>query len=688
MKLYVRGWQALILPLLLSPLSQSCVSEPKAQGGNESNKNEAQYFDFKTTKTVALDLRYGAFAANDFLEIYTSDPYEGSTDGTITKDASFSIFTDDNGSFRGNVTLPSYAETIWVVAHGFGLPTVVSAKIANNTASFNISDDGDVAKTVSRRAAKAAGALDEPILLNKDKKLYSITDVETKYGRINYSFNSSLFSKGQLSPASLKSVQYLLWGHKDKKVHGLDNSKYAVDAEDVNTTISRTNIVDGKTMTVESAKVYLTLLHESAHRQNSIGYYYYKTGETPANADNLEKFIIVPNVSMKGDHPYIAANSGNGPFVQYGSSQENKRIQLLFRDPATGKMTEDFPSGYTIGYFVICDGWNSNVSDGSFNNKHFGGIRTSGTGIYPYFYSNADFHESYWGKRFLSLGLADGSVVYGVESSLYRYDKDAKANKDSDLSMEDILFTIDASPNYAIKNPARPTVDPELSEIVGTETTYHTYAFEDIWPYGGDYDLNDVIVEHKREMTFSSKGNSVQKIVDTFTPVQPAGSAAYQDAFAIQLGIDDGMVENMQLSDGMTYESDTRCIIVTEDAARDLGKTFTVTRIIKNGLAKENVTEDLNPFIIAGYKKNDMARTEMHLPKHKATSRANTKLINTGKDAYYVDKDGAYPFAISLPIRKFVPSPEYINIGKTYLKFDEWAASKGAKSADWYLYMK
>ena len=172
MKLYVRGWQALILPLLLSPLSQSCVSEPKAQGGNESNKNEAQYFDFKTTKTVALDLRYGAFAANDFLEIYTSDPYEGSTDGTITKDASFSIFTDDNGSFRGNVTLPSYAETIWVVAHGFGLPTVVSAKIANNTASFNISDDGDVAKTVSRRAAKAAGALDEPILLNKDKKLY------------------------------------------------------------------------------------------------------------------------------------------------------------------------------------------------------------------------------------------------------------------------------------------------------------------------------------------------------------------------------------------------------------------------------------------------------------------------------------------------------------------------------------
>ena len=42
---------------------------------------------------------------------------------------------------------------------------------------------------------------------------------------------------------------------------------------------------------------------------------------------------------------------------------------------------------------------------------------------------------------------------------------------------------------------------------------------KDIWPNGGDYDLNDVIIEHKRAISFNSN-NYVLKVEDTFVPVQ------------------------------------------------------------------------------------------------------------------------------------------------------------------------
>lgn len=48
----------------------------------------------------------------------------------------------------------------------------------------------------------------------------------------------------------------------------------------------------------------------------------------------------------------------------------------------------------------------------------------------------------------------------------------------------------------------------------------------------------------------------------------------------------------------------------------------------------------------------------MHLPKHEATSLADLSLAGTQKDAYYIDKEGAYPFAIDIPILNFISVTE------------------------------
>ncbi len=77
-------------------------------------------------------------------------------------------------------------------------------------------------------------------------------------------------------------------------------------------------------------------------------------------------------------------------------------------------------------------------------------------------------------------------------------------------------------------------------------------------------------------------------------------------------------------------------------------------------------------------------RTEVHLPKHKATAYANQSLIGSNDDAYYIDRKGAYPFAIDIPMLGFTPVTERNRIDSQYPGFATWAKSMGNDCKDWY----
>ena len=49
------------------------------------------------------------------------------------------------------------------------------------------------------------------------------------------------------------------------------------------------------------------------------------------------------------------------------------------------------------------------------------------------------------------------------------------------------------------------------------------------------------------------------------------------------------------------------------------------------------------------YAEGQKGRTEVHLPKHEATSLADLSLAGTQKDAYYIDKEGAYEKRVLIP---------------------------------------
>ena len=78
------------------------------------------------------------------------------------------------------------------------------------------------------------------------------------------------------------------------------------------------------------------------------------------------------------------------------------------------------------------------------------------------------------------------------------------------------------------KTPDRPVIDPDEPEVSETENNYMSFAYEDIWPSGGDYDLNDVIIEYHRSITFN-KDNYVSEVKETYEPVQKGGCCHEQE---------------------------------------------------------------------------------------------------------------------------------------------------------------
>lgn len=87
-------------------------------------------------------------------------------------------------------------------------------------------------------------------------------------------------------------------------------------------------------------------------------------------------------------------------------------------------------------------------------------------------------------------------------------------------------------------------------------------------------------------------------------------------------------------------------------------KVYTITREFTGGSFNKKDLKSYNPYIIVKYAEGQKGRTEVHLPKHEATSLADLSLAGTQKDAYYIDKEGAYPFAIDIPILNFISVTE------------------------------
>lgn len=643
------------------------VYNPNA--GKPELKPEGEYFNFTTTTNVDFDVNYGKFAAGSLLEIYTKNPIDYNQDGTysINGEAQYKIFADTDGCFKGKVELATATEKVYIYSPSWGAPMCIEADVENGKVTIDTTVENDETSMRTMASTRANSTL-KRITVNESKQLYAIVDWY-RYGKINDI--NKLTADGNISDKTIKQIQRTLWHGASSKPSNLDNKEQVRDTKHVNTSIAEAYLNDkNEKVIVTDAELSLTFLTERAGYQSTIGYYYYKTNNVPTDPSNIKKYVIVPNASIAGDSPYDYGAYNNAPI------KKNTKIELLYEDEK-GVLTTKFPAGYTIGYFIISDAFKPSDSKGV-----KGTINTSKAFIY----SNKEWNKEYKGEqaRFISLSTQNGTVVYGVEDG-------------ADKSYEDILFSIDCSPNEAIQDPERPVIKPDEPVITTTETTYRTYAFEDTWPTGGDYDLNDVIIEHKRQITVTNM-NYVTKVEDTFTATQEKNAATFQNAFAVQFASDQR--GTIVLPTGAIDElSETSSVILFPNANMAKDQKFTVTRTFgKEELTKDKLKTDiksLNPFIISQYIAGEINRKEVHLPKNQPTSKADPTQVGAQDDAYYINKNGKYPFAIMLPERSaseaeinFKPATETISIDKEYPDFTKWVESEGKDFNDWYLNYK
>ncbi len=97
--------------------------------------------------------------------------------------------------------------------------------------------------------------------------------------------------------------------------------------------------VQKRIVLTRESKVYLTFIAERAVYKNSVGWYSYKLGSEPKSVKDIEKHLLFPNVSAKGEG---------------GELMQGDMLQL-------GDTT--FTKNTVVGFFIILQGWQNGSID-------------------------------------------------------------------------------------------------------------------------------------------------------------------------------------------------------------------------------------------------------------------------------------------------------------------------------------
>lgn len=261
-------------------------------------------------------------------------------------------------------------------------------------------------------------------------------------------------------------------------------------------------------------------------------------------------------------------------------------------------------------------------------------------------------------------------------------------------------------------------------------TGYSTLMFEDLWPYIGDFDFNDLVVDYKYN-TITNASNQVVEVKYTF--VTRCVGGGLHNGFGFQLdNVVPGKISSVSgtrasgaswlsnasngTENGQTYAN----VIVFDDAYKIMpwpglnhfvnvyadapfvmpDTNLVIVKFIENGvlpsggaLSINNLPSSaFNPYLITGDEgSNDQIRSkEIHLSNHPPSSKMSNDYWGTADDnsspsagRYYKDIRNR-PWA--LEVNGTMPYMlEKNDISEGYNYFLDWATSNGTTHTDWYM---
>jgi len=267
--------------------------------------------------------------------------------------------------------------------------------------------------------------------------------------------------------------------------------------------------------------------------------------------------------------------------------------------------------------------------------------------------------------------------------------------------------------------------------VEGSAVTYYpsssgwtTVAFEDNWPFEGDYDMND-LVAHLRTSVFKTDGKVT---LVNITGELSAVGAAYHNGFGVRLPgvlrdqIDEGNI-NYTINDRavnnyspleagrheaifiMAYNTwsyvsageDCTFYRTEEGCGSDKQMRFNLTIPMKSAIDSD-ISGVFDPFLFAtpGAWHGDHFASppgrsyEIHLKNQHATEAFDYSLMNfSGQDAsnptnkHFFQTTNGMPWAMEMGSEWFHPR-EFRDVTHAYPKFPSYVRSNGAENPSWY----
>lgn len=643
-----------------------CTDKDVYQGPKD-DKKEFNDFEFSTIQNeVNLEVSYlnCGVEANVYFELYDEMPVTLGDYNYIKRDdvsPLFTAYTADNGVYNGKLQdLPAYVKKVYIYTPAFFAQTLIEAEVVNG--SIKATDE-------------AAGSLTRSV---------------TSTTESNYSYMSEI-GKG-VPPEYQDEPRWKEWlGTYDKYKNGDIEYKYEGNLAAKTTDglyTAHTQVIDINKACPEKyrsysdmylskdAEVAVTFLGQNTCWNSSLGYYYYKEGEKPTNLKNINVIMLFPN-TQDGEW-----SRGSKEALKTAGINRLTAAQLKFYpNIANGNKegeTTTFPSGYRIGFVLANNAW-SNPVEGHTSPNRYRSTTSEGLSVNNY-----------------------GNKYNEPRTAVYRYGDWVMISFEdfiNDQNFSDVVITMKSNPVDAVTDI--PTVNPDDNKTTIASYLKGIYAFEDLWPNQGDYDMNDVMARYSYGKTLD-KNNKIYSETFTFKTFQ--NFASNKNGLAFRLNTNGSVAsatfairkngENDFTEANLQYEENEKVYILTDDVKLNMGAEYRIT-VNYNETVPVTKESEVQPFIFR-YKDNGK-RWEVHLPRQEPTSKVDESDFGKGDDAskpnqgiYYV-RSGSYPFAIFLSganendLSKMLDrTNESVHIDQLYSGYTEWATSNGTKNQDWY----
>lgn len=441
----------------------------------------------------------------------------------------------------------------------------------------------------------------------------------------------------------------------------------------------------------QTADIWMTFVHEGSPNRNSIGYYKYNKYNPPATVNDIAEIkLVFPNLSY--------TNSGGGLIP-------GDKVYLGTIGPDT-----------MIGFVLLTNAYDLATA-------------TVGNGNSQYYSDKALNAETNAIKQTHHVMLWDDT-----ESKMLIGFEESNRSSGCDDDFNDAVVFITANPSSAIaSSTASRTAAPVDSDGDGISDTDDEYpsdpdlafnnyypgekafgylAFEDLWPYKGDYDLNDLLVGYR--MNQITNANNDVKEVQAKIFVKAAGGS-YQHGFGIEFPVPGYFIETVNgpiysenyvsVNSNGTEANQNNAVVIVFDNSNTVApcqsgyyvNTEPGSPVISSDTIRLAVRfvagipqntlgpAPFNPFLIS----NKRRGYEIHLPDKPPTALADAALFNTGQDKSNMALGRYYKSANNLPWCINIPSDFPIITEKTaiidaYLHFVDWAQSGGVLFPDWY----